>query len=114
MFNAKTDDLIEKTVHCEYETAVSNYGKYYASKHEAYALLKEEVEEAKEKMDSFRSLMHIFWLSVRGKKIEIVPNYTDTKHIKVIRERALQTMKELAQVAAVCTKIEDSLENKKI
>lgn len=106
MFNRKTEEIINDAIEAETREAEKNYGKKYASKHEAYAVLKEEIEECKEEIDKIKTPIHLFWLSVRGRQKDInVDNYSDTKQINIIKSIAINTAKEALQVAAVCNKI---------
>lgn len=110
MFNSESQKYVNLAIEKEVDQAKENYGSVYASKHEAYAVLKEEIEEAKENMDQFRKLNHVFWMSVRGMKIQNIKDYSDRKHIGITKKVAVQLALEAIQIAAVCTKIEESLD----
>lgn len=106
--------MIEEAIVRETVASIEKYGPNYASKHEAYSILKEEVEEAKEAMDKFRPTMHIFWKSVRGLAVDNVQNYTDRKHIIYMKKLAIELAHEAVQIAAVCQKIIESIDAGKI
>ena len=113
MFSRKTEEFIEAAVNTETKKAAEDYGSKYASKHEIYAILKEEIEEAKEELDRIRIPMHVYWLAVRGLWQQIrIENYTDKKQFELIKEYAINTAKECIQIAAVCNKAIDTVDNK--
>lgn len=114
MFSKETKDKVIEAVSVEYESACDKFGFCYNSKHEAYAVLKEEIEEVKENTDKFKNLMHILWKSVRGLPIPEVKHYSDKRHVQLMKENAINLAMEAIQVAAVCNKIEASIDNKAI
>ena len=61
--NAKT--FVKTAIHSETEEAKMKYGKEYASMHEAYAVLKEEVDEARDELVPVRNNLFDFWQDVK-------------------------------------------------
>lgn len=110
MFAKKSDEKLNDIVREELSNA-RTYGQFYSSMHEGYAVLKEEIEETKEAVDSFKGLLHVFWLSVRGQKDKINrENYSDKEQMEIMYKRAMHVAKEATQVAAVCLKLKESIE----
>lgn len=114
MIEQKTKDLIDEAVMEELNNAINSHGTYFTSKHQLYAVLKEELEEVREILFKFKSFMHIFWLSVRGKEITEVKHYTDKKHLEIMSNNARLIALEACQVAAVCEKAIDSIVDDKL
>ena len=67
MIKQETKDLIEQAVKIEYENACS-YGKVYNSEHEAWAVIKEELEEAEEELDFSKDYMTMIWNLIKLNK----------------------------------------------
>jgi len=85
----------------EYDMAKEEYGKKFSSMHEGYAVMLEEIEEAKAEMDSIMCDAHLryLWESVKEDNIN---NAMDAAHI--IRTRAACLACEAIQVSAMATK----------
>lgn len=69
----------------------------FASPHEGYAVLKEEVEETQEALAHIKTLLNLMWFAVRR----------DLKADKVaqeIYEKSMEVMAEAAQVGAMAKK----------
>lgn len=82
----------------ECERAKAEHGHRYASEHEGYGVLAEEVQEAAEEMERVRELMGDLLRQVRyGSPMGVV--------LGEIRRHALQGAAECVQVAAVCDKM---------
>lgn len=96
-----TMENVAQLVLDEYEMAKKDHGKKFSSMHEGYAILLEEVEEAKEQMDSVMCDAHLgyMWESVKHDDIDAA---ADAAHI--IRTRAACLACEAIQVAAMATK----------
>ena len=67
MIKQETKDLIEQAVKIEYENACS-YGEVYNSEHEAWAVIKEEIEESKEQLDMLESYHSMIWNLIKLNK----------------------------------------------
>lgn len=88
------DNMIDK----ELKKIIDEHG-YFSSIQEFYAVLKEELEEAREEMDSMESLFNTIWTKIRmNEKIR------DTD-IELMTGFAIRGIKELVQVAAVLKKL---------
>lgn len=103
-FAKETNNLIEQLIQAEYKNACEKFGETYHSLHEGYAILLEEVEEAKESFADVDTYLEELWKGIRGWKLfdkEICLNklLADTQN----------AMKELAQVGAVLMKIQNTL-----
>lgn len=72
----------------------------FNSVHESYAVMKEEVEEAKEAGDFVDGGLEQFWAAIKGN----CPMSFLTYSLEVVREQAIQMAIEAIQVAAMCDK----------
>jgi hypothetical protein len=61
MFDKQTEVKINEAVTLEFVNAVQTYGAKYNSLHEAYAVLKEEVEEADDDFDFIKDYLNSLW-----------------------------------------------------
>jgi hypothetical protein len=103
-FAAETEKLVSVLIHAEYKNACEKFGEKYHSLHEGYAVLLEEVEEAKESYADVDIYLEELWKGIRGWKLfdkEICLNklLADTQN----------AIKELAQVGAVLQKIQNTI-----
>jgi hypothetical protein len=96
------DKCIEKLIKRELKDANEKFPPF-ASAHEGYAILKEEIEEANDEMIFVEYLLGILWQYI--KENDEVRGF---QNIAKIKERAIAGIKELIQVAAMCDKFEDS------
>lgn len=83
----------------EYQRAAAEHGGAANTPHEGYALIKEEVEEAKEELAAVEEQLGFLWAEVKTDETEHIPHYVD--HIK---RRAILGACELIQVAAMTDK----------
>jgi hypothetical protein len=103
-FSPETEKLVNELIQAEYKNACEKFGEKYHSLHEGYAILLEEVEEAKESYADVDTYLEELWKGIRGWKLfdkEICLNklLVDTQN----------AMKELAQVSAVLQKIQNTI-----
>jgi len=84
------------------------WGKTYASNHEAYAVLKEEVEEADGDLDAIKYSLDTFWNLVKVNADKDCMEQT----VKDLKDTAYSMAKEAIQVTAVCYKVLKTLEKK--
>lgn len=93
-------DIIELLVSFELEEA-NEKRPLFRIPHEAYAVLLEEVEEMEDEVRAISDHMEIMWDYVKSDKdIE--------DRAVVIYKRAIRTIQEAVQVAAMCQKIKVS------
>lgn len=104
MFNEKTRKHIDKAVKAELKTALAQGA--FTDLHHAYAILKEEVEEANNWIRIVNSAFDVFWNSVKY-------NETDNSKysLKEMQRTANDAIKELCQVLAVIKKTQKQLLN---
>lgn len=74
----------------------------FSSQHEAYAVLKEEVEEMMEEAEKCKEHLQDMWRATRA-------DYGCDYSIKQLRGRALYTVQEGIQVIAMCDKALQSM-----
>lgn len=99
MFSESASSYLSKSIEKEIENAES-WGKDFSSNHEAYAVLKEEVEEAGEELDKVKSILNIYWHLIRTNTYK---NCME-ECVKTLEDATFSTIKELIQVMAVCHK----------
>lgn len=100
MFAKQTQQLIEDAVNSEWLNACNTYGNTYHSLHEAYAVLKEEMEEVSGYFESAKLELEDLWQDTK------LDAETDAKSdARSIAFDAVQLALEAVQVAAVCKKI---------
>lgn len=91
---------IEELVVQELDEANKKYSLFH-SPHEAYAVLKEEVDKVEYEVEHMKASMKLLWVEVRkDKNIE--------KRANEIYKHAIYTAQEAIQVAAMCLKIKKS------
>ena len=98
-------DEINRLVEAELKEANKKY-PLFSSQHEAYAVLKEEVEEMVEEAEKCKEHLQDIWRSTRN-------DFECDYSIKNLRGRALYTVQEGIQVIAMCDKAMTSLEKKR-
>ena len=93
-------EKIYKLVEQELDEANEKYPLFH-SPHEAYAVLKEEVDELEHEMEKIWSLTDSLWVAVKSDRN--IESYADR-----IYAYAVMTVQEAIQVAAMCDKIKQS------
>lgn len=78
----------------------------FASWHEAYAVLLEEVEEAKAEMTKMKVHMDFYWDAVKSKS---ATDALRESYVKAIQDTAAKGVEELIQVIAMCDKTFESM-----
>ncbi len=104
MFSESAKYYLLKSVNEEIANA-NKWGETYTSMHEAYAVLKEEIEEADEVFNSAKLSLEAYWDLVRGNADESCMEQC----IVGLKDAAYSATKELIQVTAVCYKIQFTL-----
>lgn len=89
---------VERATEKELEAAVQNF-PMYASKHEAYAVLKEEVEELQDAVNEVNTMLEYLWKKVKE-------NEDVEDNLVYIVNAAQHAAVEAIQVAAVAVKAE--------
>lgn len=109
MINGDALVSINQAVCYELQAITKKYGVHYASPHEGYAVLKEEVEEAEESMQLLKAKLSTIWQHV---KID----YNNPDDICQAQQSAVALAEEAVQCAAVCERfiatLDDMLEKK--
>lgn len=100
MFSEQTIIFVKSAVTSEFQHAVKNYGSTYNSNHESYAVLKEEIDEARDELIQIQNRIYESWQLV---KIDRDRLYKD--EVAKIKEHAEALALEACQIAAVCSKI---------
>lgn len=104
MFCEVSEECIKQAIHAETEEAEVQYGKIYHSLHEGYAVLKEEIDEARDEHIVLKNNLFQFWNNVKINRNQLAKN-----NVNEIREHAERLALEAVQVAAVCNKILNGL-----
>jgi uncharacterized protein YecA (UPF0149 family) len=107
MIAEKAEESINQAVVYELQNIVKNYGATYASEHEGYAVLKEEIEEAADDLDQLNKDLAYLWALIKNNHIK---NGNGT--ISEARDYAVMLAQEAVQVAAVCERFEETIKNK--
>lgn len=95
----KLKEQVTKLVDFELEMANKEHGERFNSAHEAYAVILEEYEEAKESLESAGGFLnHSFWVSCRHDENNCIDFAED------IRNEAIKAACECIQVAAMAQK----------
>ena len=90
----------------EYSRASEQHGAHHHSPHEAYAVIKEELEEAQHEIAIVEDkLNHDFWKAVRTDDV-----YGCKVNAEIIQKRAEAAAAEMIQVAAMALKAQQGFE----
>ena len=95
--------MIKELIEKEYGIAVDNLGAFN-SEHEAYAIIREEVEEAYENVGHLGFWLDNFWNQIKSKE---ATNKVKVESITAMKRYATDAITEFAQVAACCEKALD-------
>ena len=95
-----TQQSIDEAIKNEFEQACKCYGAYFNSSHEGYAVLREEIEEAKDNIEEMLRHLSEMWETVKTDDVE---GYL--KEARLIGLYANFLACEACQVAAVVKKI---------
>lgn len=105
----KLKETVEKAVMDELQRENASF-PLFNSKHEGYAVIKEELEETREALDTLESSIAILWESVREKR---VPSFiTDFNTTEDMHAQAVAVAAEAIQTAAMILKYDLSLSDK--
>lgn len=100
MFGEMTKKYVEAAIKAETVEAINNHGPKYNSNHEAYAVLKEEVDEARDNQIMIRNYLFKSW-----EKVKMNDNELFKTNVSQLREYAENLALEAVQICAVCDKI---------
>lgn len=96
MFAEKSDKLVKKLIQAEFQNAVDHYGQTYSDLNEAEKILIEEINEADTEIEELDlRFSDTDWIDGNGLSIDL----------NKMQKRAINGIKELAQVCAVINKI---------
>ena len=95
MIANKATESIGQAVCYELQNIVKKYGATYHSEHEAYAVLKEEVEEACDASNELTGKLDDIWLNIKNNFV-IEPTL-----LHEAKEQAIALAEEAVQCAAV-------------
>lgn len=84
----------------EYDRAAKLHGAVFASPHEGYGVIAEEVQEAGDALELAESVMRRMLLAIREEKPSAIIDLAD-----YIRDTAVNAAAECIQVAAMCEKM---------
>jgi ABC-type uncharacterized transport system substrate-binding protein len=102
LITKKTKELVVQACKEELRNAKS-FGEFYNSPHEAYAILKEEIEETKDNLSLVEKRLENIWQNIKDNDDEeLVAN------ILTLKSYALLTVFEAVQVCAVSEKFKES------
>ena len=101
-FSKETLNKLYDIEEMEKSNAMSVWGQRYNSKHEAYAVILEELEEAKTEMTHAEINLSTLWASIKN-NIDVEPHVINT------RNNAILCAAECLQVAGCCDKFLDQL-----
>lgn len=109
MINGDALVSINQAVCYELQAITKKYGVHYASPHEGYAVLKEEVEEAEKCIQLLNDKLAEVWKNIRL-------NWNDSAVVYQAQQSAVALAEEAVQCAAVCERfiatLDDLLEKK--
>ena len=108
-FAPETESTVNILLHSEYINSCIQYGDFYHSEHEAYAVLAEEIEEAEEEIQILKDRQKEIWQMVKSNKVigsEFIKCLDNT--IVVVEK----SIKELSQVGGVLHKFLSTIKNK--
>lgn len=106
MIAEKAAGSIEQAIAYELQNIVKKHGVFYASEHEAYAVLKEEVEEAEECLILLKAKLSTIWQHVRI-------DYNNPDDVCQAKQSAEELAQEAVQCAAVCERFLETIKKEK-
>lgn len=93
----KLKEAVEKMVQSELDLASKQHGEHFHSAHEAYAVIREEQDEASQEFQDLRDFLWKFWGEVKA-------NRDGKSELHDIEELAINAACECIQVAAMAEK----------
>lgn len=95
----KLIESVDLIVNEEYDRASKDHGERFHSQHEAYAVIKEEMEEAQEEIEIVDDKLGEFWEAAKRDFL-----YGCNLNAGIIYKRAMNGACEMIQVAAMAKK----------
>lgn len=100
LYSLDLDDCLLLLCYKELIKANKKFPKFQ-SRHEAYAVIKEEIEEATEETDTLKNNLKMFWYLTRNDSLD----YSELTHVlDCINDSSMNGIKELLQVGAMVLK----------
>ena len=99
----KINGLVQKELA---EMCIKHNQEKFNSFHEAYAVTKEEVEEAAFEMEMVQSDISLIWESIKSNETKDALRY-----VGFMQKRCNRAIQELIQVSACCEKIKRGFQN---
>lgn len=99
-FSKTAEEKIKLAIIAETNAACNKYGDVYNSLHEGYAVLKEEIDEARDEQIHIRNAIYNMWEAIKCNDKDLTKN-----KVKALRDHAEKLALEAVQVCAVCEKI---------
>ena len=87
------------------DESIKKHGESFTDDHHAYAVIKEEIEEAGDELNYINAYLESMWGRIRE-------DLGISHEVMVIRRRTIRLIKEALQVTAVCEKYMRGLEDK--
>lgn len=104
MIAEKAKEAIKLAVGFEYNNITTKHGDKYASEHEGYAVLKEEIEEAADELDCINKNLAYIWALIKNNHVK-----KSWEALEETLQYAINLAEEATQVAAVCTRFLDTI-----
>lgn len=102
MIATKASESIDQAVLYELQNIIKSHGVVYASEHEGYAVLLEEVEEAADNLKYINLCMNELWNEVKSDAVS-------KDFLNSIKLGAIELAKEAVQCAAVCERFQKTI-----
>lgn len=100
MFNPETNNALVLCENLELSQARAEHGESFASRHEAYAVILEELQEAQQQIERLNKAVDMFWRDIKSDVADNRINY-DCYDIQTAAHLAAM---ELCQVIACARK----------
>ena len=101
-FSDLSENYCNALIQAEYQNACNTYGKKYNSQHEAYAVLKEEFEEAQHEINNLDYWFNLIWREIKENNKHI------NEYIETIQVVVKALIKEAAQIGGVLEKFKNT------